>query len=207
MRVVTRQPLMGDHTSPAEQHRSGLIRGTDPGHKRGLRTVATIEFAKGVAAVGIAILLFVLRNKDVWDIAMSVLNLFHINPDRHFAQVLLDRADEVTSGQISMLALVSLAYASIRFVEAYGLWKTRVWAEWLAILSGLIYLPFEIRALLQRSTAFRWGAVIINLLMVGYVAYVRVSEIYLSQRDRGRVAAEPETTQEDQPVSEWRKSG
>jgi uncharacterized membrane protein (DUF2068 family) len=92
-------------------------------------------------------------------------------------------------------------------VEAYGLWKTRVWAEWLAILSGLIYLPFEIRALIQRSTAFRWGVVIINLLMVGYVAYVRFSEIYLSQRDRARLAAEPETTQEDQPVSEWRKSG
>lgn len=206
MRIVTR-PFMGDHTSRAEQHHSGLIRGTDPSHKRGLRTVAAIEFSKGIAAVGIAILLFVLRNKDVWDIAMSILNLFHINPDRHFAQVVLDRADQVTSGQISMLALVSLAYASIRFLEAYGLWKTRVWAEWLAILSGLIYLPFEIRALIQRSTPFRWGAVIVNLLMVGYVAYVRFSEIYLSQRDRARLAPEPEATQESQPVSKWRKSG
>ncbi len=197
---------MGTRTPPAE-HRSGLIHGTDPAHKRGLRTVAAIEFSKGILAIGVAVLLFVLRNKDVWDVALSILNFFHIDPDRHhFAQKFLDAADQVTEGQIFTLALLALAYSSIRFLEAYGLWKTRVWAEWLAIFSGLIYLPFEIRALVHRSTAFRWGAVVVNLALVGYVAYVRISEIYLSRRHRPPPQAHTQGTEEVQPVREWRRS-
>lgn len=198
---------MGNQNRPAERHHSGLIRGTDPGHKRGLRTVAAIEFSKGVAGVGIAIVLFILRNKDVWDVAMAILNFFHINPDRHFAQVFLDFADQVTEGQLSTLAVLALAYSSLRFLESYGLWRTRVWAEWLAIFSGLIYLPFEIRALILKSTPFRWGVVVINLLLVAYVAYVRFSEIYLSRRDRKLPSSDLSTLEEEQPVKNWRRLG
>jgi uncharacterized membrane protein (DUF2068 family) len=206
MKIVSPQASMGTYSRPGERHHSGLIRGTDPGHKRGLRTVAAIEFSKGIAAVGIAAVLFTLRNKDVWDVAMGILNFFHINPDRHFAQVFLDFADQVTDGQLAAFAVLALGYASLRFAEAYGLWRTRVWAEWLAIFSGLIYLPIEIHALMQRSTAFRWGAVVVNLAMVAYVAYVRFSEIYLSRRDRKHPAAGV-SGGDQEGVKEWRRSG
>jgi uncharacterized membrane protein (DUF2068 family) len=152
------------------------IRGIDPKHKKGLRTVATIEFSKGIAAVLVAFGLLSLLHKDLWDVADSVLAFFHVNPDRHFAQAILDMADRVTDAQLWTFAAGALAYSGIRFIEAYGLWRTRVWAEWLAILSGLIYLPFEIHSLFHKSTAFRWAAVVINLALVGYVAYVRFSE-------------------------------
>ena len=159
------------------------IRGIDPKHKKGLRTVATIEFSKGIAAVLVAFGLLSLLHKDLWDVADSVLAFLHVNPDRHFAQAILDLADRVTDTQLWAFAAGALAYSSIRFVEAYGLWRTRVWAEWLAILSGLIYLPFEVHGLLHRSTALRWSVLLVNLALVGYVAYVRFSE----ERRRRRV--------------------
>jgi uncharacterized membrane protein (DUF2068 family) len=152
------------------------VRGTDPKHKRGLRTVATIEFTKGVAAVLLAFGLLTLLHKDLWDVADSLLEFLHINPDRHFAQAFLDMADRVTERQLWGFALGAFGYSVIRFIEAYGLWRTRVWAEWLAILSGLIYLPFEIHGVLHKSTLLRWSLLLINLLLVAYVAYVRFSE-------------------------------
>ncbi|HVO60445.1 MAG TPA: DUF2127 domain-containing protein [Terriglobales bacterium] len=198
--------LIDTPSPPVRPHHSGIIRGDDPAHKKGLRTVASIEFLKGVVGVGIAIALLILRHKDIWDIADNLLEFFRIDTDRHFAQVLLDFADQVTSGQLTGLAVLAFTYSGLRFVEAYGLWKTRVWGEWLAILSGLVYLPFEIRALLQRSTAFRWGALIVNLLLVGYVAYVRMVEIQRCRKEKKR-ERENLATLSARPDEGWRQSG
>lgn len=196
--------MLIDTPSPrAQQQHSSIIRGTDPAHKRGLRTVASVEFLKGVIGIAVAVALLVLRHKDVWDVADNLLEFLRINTDRHFAQVLLDFADQVTEGQLSTLAALAFTYSGIRFLEAYGLWKTRIWGEWLAIFSGLVYLPFEVRALLQRSTPFRWAALIINLALVAYVAYVRISEIYrVRQTVQGRVSPSF-STRPDEP---WRRS-
>lgn len=40
----------------------------------------------------------------------------------------------------------------MRFVEAYGLWRERRWANWLAAISEGIYLPVEIYELFARVT-------------------------------------------------------
>jgi uncharacterized membrane protein (DUF2068 family) len=69
------------------------------------------------------------------------------------------------------LAIGAGAYALVRFVEAYGLYGEKAWAEVLAAVSGAIYVPFELAELLRRPT---WhGAVLLALnlsvvaLMVG----------------------------------------
>lgn len=185
--VLAKGPAETSDKAAVAHHRPEHIQihGIDPKHKKGLRTVATIEFSKGIGAVLVAFGLLSLLHKDLWDVADSVLQFFHVNPDHHFAQTILDLADRVTDAQLWGFASGALAYSIIRFIEAYGLWRTRVWAEWLAILSGLIYLPFEIRSLLHKSTPFRWSVLLINLVLVGYVAYVRFSE----ERRRRRVRA------------------
>ena len=58
------------------------------------------------------------------------------------------------------------AYASLRLIEAWGLWGQRRWAEWLGALSGAIYLPIEIYELLQGVTWIKSGIFTINLLCV-----------------------------------------
>lgn len=176
--VSSDQPAVraSSQDSAHRTHSHLQVRGTDPKHKRGLRTVATIEFTKGVAAVLLAFGVLTLLHKDLWNVADSLLEFLHINPDRHFAQAFLDMADRVTDRQLWFFASGAFGYSVIRFIEAYGLWRTRVWAEWLAILSGLIYLPFEIHGVLHKSTPLRWSLLLINLLLVSYVAYVRFSE-------------------------------
>lgn len=198
--------LLNTPSPPPQQH-PGIIHGSDPAHKRGLRTVASVEFLKGVIGIGVAVGFLILRHKDVWDVADHLLEFLRINTDRHFAQVLLDFADQFTDGQLTTLAAMAFAYSGLRFVEAYGLWKTRVWGEWLAIFSGLVYLPLEIRALLQRSTPFRWGALIINLALVGYVAYVRTVEIYRGRHERHRAHDKVSSSFTARPNQPWRKSG
>jgi uncharacterized membrane protein (DUF2068 family) len=62
----------------------------------------------------------------------------------------------------------------IRFVEAYGLWHTRAWAEWFAIISGAAYLPWEILEVAKHvHHIVRWTVLGVNILVVLYMVYVR----------------------------------
>jgi len=60
----------------------------------------------------------------------------------------------------------------LRFTEAYGLWKARTWAEWVALVSGALLLPVEIRELMRGITWLRSALLIGNLAVVIYMIYV-----------------------------------
>ncbi len=91
---------LGNYPTGVKLHRAYISKRSDPAHKKGLRTVATIELSKGVVAVAFAFGLLALLHKDLWDIAQGVFEFLHINPDRHFAQTVLDLADRITDQQL-----------------------------------------------------------------------------------------------------------
>jgi uncharacterized membrane protein (DUF2068 family) len=137
-----------------------------------LRAVATLEMTKGMivllAACGVLLLM---QREDPWDIADGLLRLLHISPDHHFAQVFLDWADSLTNAKIWTVAAAGLSYSVLRFLEAYGLWYARAWAEWIALISGAMYLPFEIYKLIHRQSLFHISIFLINVAIVLYMVY------------------------------------
>lgn len=143
-----------------------------PPHIKVLRAVASLELTKGlVVLAGIFAILF-LVHKDPGDVADWCLTVLHISPDHHFAQVFLDWADTLTDRKLWVVADTAAVYCILRFVEAYGLWKARAWAEWIALISGCLYLPFEIFKLITRPNWFHASLIIVNVAVVGYMAYV-----------------------------------
>jgi uncharacterized membrane protein (DUF2068 family) len=137
-----------------------------------LRAVATLEVTKGMivllAACGVLLLM---RREDPWDIADGLLRLLHISPDHHFAQVFLDWADSLTTAKIWTVAAAALSYSVLRFLEAYGLWYARAWAEWIALISGAMYLPFEVYKLIHSQSLFHISVFLINVAIVLYMIY------------------------------------
>jgi uncharacterized membrane protein (DUF2068 family) len=140
--------------------------------RRLLRAIASLEFFKGtfVALMGLCAILLV--HKDAWLYAESLLALLHINTDRRVAQQFLDFADNVTDSRLWAAAQIAFVYAALRFTEAYGLWKGRTWAEWVAFLSGFLLLPLEVRELLRGLTWLRVVLFVGNLVVIFYMIYV-----------------------------------
>src|ERR1700731_1833035 len=120
-----------------------------------LRAVASFEFAKGIFVLFIGLSAMLLVHKDAWVIAESLLALLHISTDRHSAQVFLDFADDITDARLWAAVWLALVYSTLRFAEAYGLWKQRTWAEWVAVGSGTLLIPLEIRELIRGVTPLR----------------------------------------------------
>jgi uncharacterized membrane protein (DUF2068 family) len=143
---------------------------------KALRAVASIEFLKGLVVLLAGFGVLSLVHRDAWDVAESFLEWLHISPETHYAQVFLNLADQVTDTKLWAVAIGALAYSSLRFVEAYGLWRERAWAEWLALISGAIYLPFEIYELFRRPDWVRLTIFLVNLAVVLYMAYLRTQD-------------------------------
>jgi uncharacterized membrane protein (DUF2068 family) len=156
----------------------------DPAHIKGVRTVATIEFCKGVVVVLAGLGAFSMRHKSIWGVAESFLEFFHANPYNHYVGVFIDLVYKVSDVHLWKIALAATVYTVIRFVEAYGLWYLRAWAEWMAIASGTIYIPFEVADLIKHPRGFGGLFLLINVGVVLYMLYVR-----LDARRRHRMEA------------------
>jgi uncharacterized membrane protein (DUF2068 family) len=140
--------------------------------RRLLRAVAAFELFKGIFVVAMGVCAIALLHKDVWLLAESLLALLHINTDRRYAQWFLDFADSITDARLWAAARVAFAYAVLRFTEAYGLWKGRTWAEWVAFVSGFLLLPWEVRELLRGLSILRCALLLGNLAVVFYMLHV-----------------------------------
>lgn len=138
-------------------------------HKYGLRTVAVVETLKGVAVVALCFVLLSLLHKDLDTVVDHLTQWLRLNPDSRVADWFYELADRTTGRGIWTAATVGLAYSACRFVEGYGLWHERHWAEWFAVISGAIYLPLELFALIAHPHWVRFVVLIVNLLVVLYI--------------------------------------
>jgi len=152
--------------------RVGSTRGPRDHTLQALRGIATIELAKGLVVLGAAMVIIFGVRQDPWGFADSLLQLLHVNTDGHLAQRFLDWADTLTDSKLWAITGAGLAYSVLRFLEAYGLWHARAWAEWIALISGSLYLPYEIYRLAHRQTLFDIAVLVINLGIVIYMAYL-----------------------------------
>jgi uncharacterized membrane protein (DUF2068 family) len=140
----------------------------------GLRTVAAFETLKGLLVLALTVVVFAVHNRAE-DLAESLLFHLHIDSDRRLSHAVMDAAIRLTDTRLLTIAAAGITYAAVRFIESWGLWNRRVWAEWFALLSGALYLPIEVSKLSKRPHWLVWSIFIVNLLIVLYMLYVRVS--------------------------------
>lgn len=152
-----------------------------------LRAVAGFEFFKGIFVIVMGVCALLLVHKDAWFYAENLLVRLHINTDTRWAQMFLDFADSITDARLWDAAGIAFAYAALRFTEAYGLWKGRTWAEWVAFVSGTLLLPVEVRELFRGITLWRCALLVGNIAVVLYMLYV----IRATRRERRNAAVSP----------------
>lgn len=137
----------------------------------GLRAVALLEAFKGVLALLAAGGLFYFIPRDFRHVAVELVGRLHLNAGKHYPNVFVRILEDASNTQLWTVATLVVAYAAVRFTEAYGLWHERAWGEWVAALSGGIYVPFELYELSRHVTWIRITALVLNLAIVGFMVF------------------------------------
>jgi uncharacterized membrane protein (DUF2068 family) len=135
-----------------------------------LRTIALFEAAKGAVVLIAGAGLLRWMHHHAQHAVDDLVRHLHLNPARSHPRIFEQVIERVSKDQLEWLAAGALLYAVFRFVEAGGLWRQRRWAEWLALVSGGIYLPFELYEVFHTR---HWAAVAVfavNLLIVAVLA-------------------------------------
>jgi uncharacterized membrane protein (DUF2068 family) len=86
---------------------------------------------------------------------------------------LVQHALRLNSHTLRWLALGLAIYAALEIVEGVGLWLARRWGEYFAMVVTSIFLPYEIYDLVDKVTALRVAAFVINLALVLYLVLAK----------------------------------
>lgn len=145
-----------------------------------------VEAVKGLAVVALCLVLISLLHKDLDSVVDRFTEILRINPDSRVADWFYELADRTTGRGIWTAVSVGFVYATGRFVEGYGLWKERHWAEWFSFLTGAIYLPFEVYAVINRPHWTRFAVLLGSVIVVLYMLKVLLD----NRRERNACCAE-----------------
>jgi len=155
---------------------------------KALRPIALFEAFKGAGGLIVGLVAVGFMDRDNEAYAQQIIRHLHIDPTWRYAQWFIRLVADASDSQIMAAAGFFALYAVVRFAEAYGLWHERRWAEWLAALSGAVYVPVELYELWHKVTWLRFGALVLNLVVVGYMTWL------LTENRRKQAAAEKELT-------------
>ena len=131
-----------------------------------VRAVALLEGAKGALVLLAGAGALSLVHRDVELLAIRLLEHLHLNPAKRYPQIFIDSAAKLTDARLWTLAAFAAAYGAVRLAEAYGLWRGKRWAEWLAAVSGGIYIPFELYELWVKPGWIPAVAFVVNVAIV-----------------------------------------
>jgi uncharacterized membrane protein (DUF2068 family) len=145
---------------------------TPAAHRRGERLVALFEAFKGLLVLAAGFGLLAVVHQDLQQLAEELVGHFHLNAASGTSRIFLELATRVSDVRLWALALLAFAYASLRLAEAWGLWRGRRWAEWLAVASGAIYVPIEVYELFSGASWIKLATLATNLAIVAYMGRV-----------------------------------
>ena len=156
------------------------------GSKKGLRAVALFEAFKGTLALLAAGGLFFLSPRDLHHVVVELVGRLHLNAGKSYPNVFFRVIEDSSNAQLWLVAALVLVYAAIRFAEGYGLWRGRTWAEWVAAVSGAIYVPVELYELGRGVSWLKLSALLLNLAIVLYMVYLLRKDRLASRRSRSK---------------------
>ncbi len=133
-----------------------------------IKAVAVYEIVKGVGAL----------------IAAGALGLWHKDLDQWlatatqtwqqcFSQLLAPQVESTValaqkaSQNWTLFLVFIFFYASLRFIEAYGLWQDKTWAYWFSVIGYGIFIPIELYYLIVSPFDwFKLGILLLNIIIV-----------------------------------------
>lgn len=147
-----------------------------------LRLFAIERFIRAVLFLGLAYGLWRFRYarhsiESTFDrerpVIRELLQQLGYNIDHSKLVGLIQHALTLSSRSLTLLAAALAGYAAVEVVEGVGLWLTRRWGEYFAMIATSVGLPLEIYDLTKKVTATTLIFLVVNLALVVYLVAVK----------------------------------
>ena len=142
-------------------------------HKNGVAFIAGFKLVKGFLLLLVGLGLLKLVHAEIATLFSLLIEALHLHADSRILHSLVLKVDALQPHTVLLMGVISLGYAGLLLIEGVGLWLEVSWAAYLTVISTSLLLPFELYEVLQQVSAFRIGALLLNLVIVVY----RISQL------------------------------
>ncbi len=132
-----------------------------------------------LAALAVGVLLVAGNEVDLRDKFYAVLGALHGGlggPTDGSDGSFVHRIDDflnLPDDKLELIAAALAGYALLQALEGVGLWLQKRWAEYLAVVSTSVFLPIEIYELIDKVTALKIAALLINIAILVYLLFAK----------------------------------
>ena len=137
------------------------------------RLLPWIAAERSVRAVGLIAIGLVLITHPHTDWGKTITDLSRhlgFDPSQNGIQRVIAKVRAISPDKYTVFGIIAIAYGVLEGVEGYGLFRRRVWAEYLTIVAtALLFIP-EIVELTKSLTPLKIGAFLVNIAVVVYLA-------------------------------------
>jgi uncharacterized membrane protein (DUF2068 family) len=144
-------------------------------HNKWLLLIAAFKLSQALLFIAIGVGARHLLHKDVGDLLAQLADHLRFSPESRFVNFILDKASLLDDPLLRRIGVAAFSYAALGIVEGTGLYLEKAWGEYLTLVITASFLPWEIFEVMRRVTWFRYGLLIVNLLVFIYLLKI-VSE-------------------------------
>ncbi len=141
-------------------------------YDRGLLLIGIFKLTKSVFFFLLGIGALHMLHKDLGDEAMQAATSLRLDPEGRFVSLFMAKVDLIDAHHLREIGFATFAYSGLALIEGVGLMLQKVWAEYLTLSLTVLFLPWELFELFREVTPFRFGLLLINLAVLGYLLWL-----------------------------------
>ena len=145
--------------------------GDTPRTRLVLRLIAVERSLRGVLLVAAGVYLLFHLSTDFGHVAERIIRSIDIDPRQRFFHRIVARLHRLHAHELRIAGIAAICYGTLELVEGVGLWFDRLWAEYLTLTATSLFIPFELYELAIRPSVWKAGGILINMLIVLYLAF------------------------------------
>jgi uncharacterized membrane protein (DUF2068 family) len=141
-----------------------------PRSRIALRLIAVERTVRGVVLAVAGIYLLFHLSTDFGGLAERVMRSVELDPRQHFLHRIVLRLHDLRAHQLKLVGILAIGYGALELTEGTGLWLDKLWAEYLTVIATSLLIPLELYELIVRPSPWKAAGVLVNVLIVVYLA-------------------------------------
>lgn len=136
----------------------------------GIILIGLFKLVKGIALLFVGFGAQHLLHRDVAHTVNHWVEMLRVDPDNHYVHLAINRVTNINPKQLRELSVGTFVYAALLLTEGIGLLRRKHWAEYFTVITTGLLIPLEIYELAKHITPAKVAILLINLLVVVYLA-------------------------------------
>ncbi len=136
----------------------------------GILLIGIFKLVKGLALLFVGLGAQHLLHRDIAHTVNHWVQMLRVDPDNHYVHLAINRVTNISPKQLREFSVGTFVYAALLLTEGVGLLRRKRWAEYFTVITTGLLIPIEIYELVKHVTLAKVAILLINILVVVYLA-------------------------------------